>query len=410
MQWFTELFAKVGKELSQTFRSLAKPAFRRYAAGQLVSLTGSQVNAVALAWTTYSLTQSASKLGMVALATYLPVLLLSLVGGMVADRFDRRRVLVATQLVSGLISFSLAALAWTGGLSFPVILAFGLAAGIVAAIDLPCRQAFVFDVVGRDDMVNAVGINSFIWNFARLVGPALAALLLAFAGPALCFAADGVSFLFAITTLVGVVTTSGAQAKAESGPAWTAGLRVLISSPRLRNIVLLVGCTSFFAFQYSILMPVFIGTVLAGDPTLLGVLTSCAAAGSICGNLFLASRGKKDILPRVLAVTSITPGIFLLALAFSGSTPAAGAAVFFLGGSIALQIGSANSYVQLTVPAEYRGRVMSIYTSVLIGAVPIGSLFLGQLADIAGVPRTLVVCAVACLLFALFYVTRRYTE
>lgn len=392
--------ARVGSELRQTFRSLKNPAYRTYALGHFVSMTGSQLQGVALAWTTYSLTQSATKLGLTAMATYLPALLLGMLGGLVADRFDRRRVLIVTQGVGMLLAFALAAMTFSGYISFGLILAFGFAQGIVSAIELPCRQAFVFDVVGPDDTVNAVGLNSMIFQTTRLFGPALAALLLPIVGDAACFGLNGLSFLAAmisLTLLASVVKPREKKAGTQN-PSLGSGLSLVRNTPSLRNVIMLTASTSFFAFQYAIMLPVMVDKVLGGTALELSIITAVAACGSLLGNLVLASRARQEHLPRIIALSSIAPGIFLLVFALSNSFPLMLVAAALLSGSIALQLGSSNSFLQLTAPADFRGRVMSMYTSVLMGSVPFGSLLVGHLADMAGAPRALALCAVATLI------------
>ena len=401
----SRFFARVGKEFGHAFRSLKNPAYRTYALGHFVSMTGSQLQAVALAWATYSLTQSAAKLGITALATYLPVLFVGMFGGLIADRFNRRRVLIATQAAGLILAMALAALSFSGYLSFELILTFSLIQGIVAAIELPCRQAFVFDVVGADHAVNAVGLNSMIFNSTRLIGPALAAMLLPLVGDAFCFALNGVSFLAAMITLsmlsrsVAVTKKNGAEAKS----SLSGGLVLVRDTPSLRNVLFLTASTSFFAFQYAIMLPVMVDKVLLGSALELSLVTAAAATGSLVGNLILASRGRQELLPRIIALSSLAPGVFLLLFALSNSLLLMLGAAALLGGSIAIQLGSSNSFLQLTVPADFRGRVMSIYTSVLMGSVPFGSLLVGHLADTIGAPRALALFAAGTMLGALLY-------
>lgn len=404
--FISRFFARMSKEFGQAFRSLRNPAYRTYAIGHFVSMTGSQLQSVALAWTTYSLTQSASKLGLTAMATFMPALFLGMVGGLVADRFNRGRVLMATQLVGLVLATGLAVLSFSGYLSFGIILSFALVQGVVNAIEHPCRQAFVFDIVGPDDTVNAVGLNSMIFNSTRLAGPALAALLLPLVGDAICFGLNGISFLAAVITLALIAKAVVVRGRADGAerPSLRSGISLAFKTPSIRNVLLLTASTSFFAFQYSIMLPVLVDTVLHGTALELSLITAAAATGSLVGNLVLASRGRKELLPAIIAGSSLAPGIFLLLFSLSTSFPITLGAAALLGGSIALQLGSSNSFLQLTVPSDFRGRVMSMYTSVLMGSVPFGSLLIGHLADSIGASRALALCAVATLLTAVLYV------
>lgn len=395
---FSRFFARVSRELGQTFRSLKNSAYRTYAIGHFVSMTGSQLQAVALAWTTYALTQSATKLGITAMATYMPAFFLGMVGGLIADRFNRRHVLMATQAVGFVLTAALAVLCLSGYLTFGLILVFALAQGLVNAVEHPCRQAFVFDVVGSDYAVNAVGLNSMIFNSTRLLGPALAALLLPLVGDAACFGLNAISFLVAVLTLW-LIRNAVSARKSEAGekPSLLSGIKLAWRTASIRNVLLLTASTSFFAFQYAIMLPVMVDKVLHGSALELSLVTAAAALGSLVGNLVLASRAKKESLPRIIAWSSIAPGVFLLFFAMSTSFWLMLIASALLGGSIALQLGGSNSFLQLTVPSDFRGRVMSMYTSVLIGSVPFGSLLVGQMADSMGAPRALALCAFATL-------------
>lgn len=404
-------FAFFGKEFGQAFRSLADPNYRTYTIGQVISLTGSHIHNVALAWLTYQVTQSASLLAIVTLSSFVPVLLFSIIGGMIADRFDRRRVLMGTQVASIALASTLAFCVFTGNLSFWVLLVFGIIQGLENAVEMPVRQSFVYDVVGENRMVNAVGINSFIFNSTRFIGPAIAALILAFAGAGVCFVLNAVSFLAAIETIrrVKPVTKKQTEAPGAKKAPLTAGIRVAFSGKRIRNLLLLTGCSSFFAFQYSILLPVVVDKVVHGGPSHLSILTACAAIGSVLGSLVIASRGRKESLHKFIAWASIFPGIFLFLFSISTSVPLMAVMLVLLCLSFGIQLGSSNSHLQLIVPTEIRGRVMSVYTSVLIGAVPFGSLFAGRLADWYGVSLALSVCAVATFLSSLYYITRNWS-
>ncbi|MBY0358545.1 MAG: MFS transporter [Candidatus Obscuribacterales bacterium] len=405
-RWQWPLLTKAGKELGQTFRSLANKNYRLYTFGQVISLTGSHVQNVALAWVTYQITQSATLLAWVTLATFLPMFCLSVVGGMVADRYDRRKVLIGTQVVGILLASSLAIGVFTGYLSFWPIFVFSIAQGINNAIEVPVRHSFVYDLVGGKDMVNAVGINSLVYNATRFIGPAVAAFVLAMAGSGICFVLNALSFLAAVKTLrkVTVLGQAAQDAHAPQQVSFFAGIMAAFSDRRIRNILFLTCCSSFFAFQYSVLLPVVVDKILHGNASHLGILTASAACGSVIGGLLLASRGRKEILLQVIKWSSACPGIFLLFFALSSSLPVMAVLTGLISMSIGMQLSSSNSYLQLSAPSNVRGRVLSVYTACLVGAVPFGSLLTGHLADRYGVSLALAVCAAASTICSLIYI------
>lgn len=405
MSWITRNIARFGGEFGQAFRSLANANYRIYTFGQLVSLTGTHLQSVALSWTAYQVTGSASLLGIITLATYAPVLFLSLLGGMMADRFDRRKILIWNQVAGLLISAALAACTLTGCVNFWILFGFSLCLGIASAIEMPVRHSFVFDVVGENNMVNAVALNSLVFNSARLLGPAMAAILLPLTGSGICFALNSASFLAAIFTLRKVQTTSGNSAHGADGTSFLDAVRLAFYNPRIRNILIITGCATGFVYQHIIMLPIVVDKTLHGSAVMLGFLTSAAAFGSVVGGLFLASRGRKEILPKIIAWGCFGPGFFLLIFSACSSLVPTVVSIALLHMFYAIQIGSSNSYLQLTVPSQYRGRVMSLYSSILVGSVPAGSLLVGYLTDHVGVSWALAVCAVASLLSSFFYIT-----
>ncbi len=406
--WLQELSATVRRELSQTFRSLRHRDYLTYSAGQLVSLTGTWMQTVALIWITYSLTQSAWILGLVGLCSNVPILTLSLFGGMVADRFNRRKVLIITQWLSMTLAVILGSLVFTHNLQVWMILALASIQGVISAFEVPCRQAIVSELVGGNDMVNAISLNSVIFNTTRMVGPAIGAVLLASFGETICFALNALSFVAALITLYRLPEGTTPEAgENRQRPSILEGLKVVAASPEIRNVLVLTAFTSLFGFQFAVLLPVFVKTVFHAEATTLGLLTSAAAFGSLAGSLLLANRGKGPSLKRGITWAACGVAVTLFAFALSSSLTLTIFLEILIGLSISIQLNSSNSLLQLSVPEELRGRVMSVYTMILLGISPLGSVIIGRAADTFGAPLAVAFCAALCGVSALFYLTRK---
>jgi MFS family permease len=408
LEWLRGLPARIRAEAAQTFRSLHQPNYLRYSVGNFISLTGTWTQSVALSWLTYNLTGSAWMLALVALCTNVPVLLFSLFGGMVADRYDRRLVLLVSQWIEMGLALTLATLFFTGGLQVWMIFVLSAIQGLVTAIEVPSRQAFVADLVGGNDMVNAISLNSVIFNSTRMLGPAMGAILLSHFGEGICFALNALSFMAAIFTLSRLRIPKKEQAPGdEKKPTVIEGLKVALGNSTVRHILMLTVFTSFFGFQFAFLIPVFVKTIFDGTGHALAVLTSASAAGALLGSLFLASRGKPEFLKRNIRLASLGVALTLFVFAFSTNLWLSALAEFIIGASISIQLNSSNSLLQLSLPNKFRGRVMGVYTMILLGAVPFGSLVIGYASDTFGAPLAVAGCAIACTASALVYVTRK---
>ncbi len=367
-------------------RALRHPAFRFFFAGQAVSLTGTWVQSVAQSWLVYRLTGSPLLLGTVVFAGQLPVFLLSALAGALADRWPKRRLIVVTQAIQMMLAALLAGLTLSGLVTVPMVMAVAALSGIVQAIDVPARQSFVVEMVGRDDLPNAIALNSSLFIGARMVGPALGGLIVAWVGEGWCFAINAVSFAAVILGLLvmplvgppaAAGTTRGLAALAE-------GLRYAWGEAAVRKLLLLVGWTSLVGMPYTTLLPVFAALKHGGGPATLGALMASAGGGALAGALTLAFLGRA---PRI-AVPGLAAGAFgtMLALfALCDLYPLALACLALAGFSLMIEVGSANIIVQTTVPDALRGRVMALYATMFLGMAPFGGLFIGALAEALGV-------------------------
>ena len=392
--------------LTALSRALHHRNYRLFFAGQLVSLTGTWMQIVAQSWLVYRLSGSAELLGLVGFAAQGPVFLLAQVGGAVADHHDRRRILVATQAAAMVLAATLAAVTLAGVVRVWEV--FGLAAllGTVNAFDVPTRQAFVVEMVGRDDLQNAIALNSSMFNVARLLGPAVAGVMVAAVGEGWCFLANAVSFVAVIAGLLAMRLPPFA-APPDGVPIFTrvrAGLGHVAASRPIRTLLLLVGLMSLVGMPYTVLMPIFAGHILGGGPERLGALMSAAGLGALAAALALASR--KGLAGLGPLIARAVMGFGLALILFSASRWFALSLVLLLvvGFCQMTHMAAANTLVQSMVPDAYRGRVMATYSMMFLGMAPFGALMAGLAAGAIGAPATVAagggVCILGGLLFA----------
>ena len=391
--------------LPESLRSLRHRNYRIFFAGQLISLTGTWMQSVAQAWLAYRLTHSAALLGIVGFAGQIPTLLFSPAGGVVADRFARRRVLILTQASSMVLAFALAALTFADAVSVPWILALAALGGVVNAFDIPTRQAFAIDMVGRDDLVNAIALNSSIFNGARVIGPAIAGLLVARIGEAWCFLANGVSYLAVLGSLLAMRIRAVAGAP-RSTSVWTSvreGFVYVARARPVRALLLLLGLVSLTGMPYAVLMPVFAREVLGGDARELGLLMGASGVGALLGAIVLANRRSMRGLGTFVAFCAGGMGVALVAFSFSRSFWISAALLVPVGFCMMSEMASSNTLIQSLIPDAMRGRVMSLYAMMFMGMAPVGALLAGSLAARIGAPATIAGGGIVCLAGALVF-------
>ncbi len=366
--------------------ALAHRNFRLFFFGQLISLVGTWMQSLAQGWLVLQLTQDPFVLGVISAIQYVPVMVFGLFGGLIADALPKRTTLVATQTASALLALVLWALTATHQVQawHVAILAFLL--GCVNTVDMPTRQAFVVEMVGRDDVVNAVALNSAVFNAARIVGPAIAGVLIGLVGIAMCFLLNGLSFVAVIVGLLAMRTADlhalGTYRFDRSvGRVVTdlaEGLRYVWRTPVVLLAVVVVGVISTVGMNLNVLVPVFADDVLRVGATGFGFLMAATGVGSLVSALLIAYLGRSS--PRIMLVGGAILGLLQAVLIAVHAMPIALACLFGVGfGSIAMTA-TANTSVQLAVPDNLRGRVMSVYTTVFAGSTPIGALFAGALA------------------------------
>ncbi len=391
------------------FRSLDHRNYRLFFAGQGISLIGTWMQQLAMSWLVYRMTGSALLLGVVGFAGQIPSFVLAPFAGVLADRWNRRRALVITQTLSMLQAFALAALVLTKTISVWQIILLGIGLGCVNAFDITTRQAFVPDMLEKkEDLGNAIALNSSLFNGARLIGPAVAGILIALVGEGMCFLLNGVSYIAVIAALLMMKLERPPLRTEKEGfiSGISQGFSYVSGFAPIRSILLLLALIGFTGMPYAVLMPLFAGKVLHGGPHTLGFLMAASGMGALGGTIFLAS--KKDAL-RLGMMTPISGAVFgmgLMAFAYSHFLWLSLLLMAVTGFGIMVQMASSNIVLQNVVDDDKRGRVMSFFAMAVLGAVPFGSLLAGGLAGRIGAPATLFVCGACCVLGSLAFSSR----
>ena len=395
---------RVGLAVHRTFHSLHTRNFRLFFVGQLVSVTGTWMNATASAWLVLSLTNSGVALGVNMALTFLPILLVGAWGGLMADRFDKRKILMGTQAVYAVLALTLFALVATDVVQLWMVYALSLAAGLVTALDNPTRQSFYMELVGEQDVTNAVSLNSAAFTGTRIVGPALAGILIAVAHTtAACFLVDGVSYVAVIFALLAMRPDDlhGRDGERRDRGNVREGFRYVWRTPTLRRPLVLMAVVFTLAFNFSVLVPLLAKQTFHGSAATFGVMSALAGLGSFVAALVMANRAstRSAAPPGIhrLAIFSLASGIALLLTAIAPTLRLAYVSMVPLGLTVMFFIITANSMLQLASKPEFRGRVMALYGMVFLGSTPIGALIAGAVGEHLGPRAGFVMGAVAAL-------------
>jgi MFS family permease len=382
-------------------RALAYRNYRLFFGGQVVSLVGTWITTTATNWLVYRLTGSALLLGVVGFAGQFPAFLLGPFAGIVVDRWDRHRLLVVTQTVSMLQSFALAVLTLTGRITVEWIVVLSIVQGVVNAFDMPGRQAFMLTMIeNREDLGNAIALNSSMVNVARLIGPSVAGVVIALTNEGWCFLIDGFSYLAVIVALLMMVLPRVSLAGTGRPPAvqqFKEGFQYAFGFHPIRSIIILLAVVSLVGVPYSVLMPVFATVVFHGGPHTLGFLMTASGCGALVGALWLAGRRTVLGLGRIIAGATVLFGAGLIAFSFVRVMWLAVPCLAIAGFGFIVQMAASNTVIQTIVDDEKRGRVMSFYMMAFLGTAPFGSLIAGSLSSRIGAPHTLLVGGLCCL-------------
>ena len=379
-------------------RALASRNYRIYFVGQLISLAGTWMQQIAMVWLAWRLSNSAAVLGLVGFASQIPILLLGPFAGVVTDRFDRRRILLATQSLSLLQAGVLAALTWSGEVSPAWLFALALVLGTINALDLPTRQAFSAQLVARrEDLPNAIALNSLLMNSARFIGPALAGFAVVTIGEAWCFAINAASYMAVIAALAAIRLAPRAASPAPAWQAFREGLGYAMAHETIRPRLLTVAAVSFLITPYAVMMPVFAAEIYGSDARAYGLLIGSAGAGALLAGLYLASRPGTERLPVRVADAVLAASTALMLFAVNTVLIAGFAIVMALGFSVIGFIAGSNTLVQMEVDDAYRGRVMALFSMAFLGIAPLGSVAVGHVSHWVGVQPVLFACGAAAL-------------
>jgi len=391
--------AEERSRLATTLRALKHRNFQLFFGGQLVSLIGTWMQMIGESWLVYRLTGSSLLLGSVGFAAQFPVFLMAPIGGIVADRFDRHRIIIATQASAMILAFIYAGLTLSGYIRVWQIFVLAALLGIVNAFDIPARQAFIVDMVGREDLMNAIALNSSMFNGARIVGPAIAGILVASVGEGWCFFANAVSYIAVITGLLLMHIKVARRDFGKTSPLENIleGFRFVRGAGPIRALLLLLGLVSLVGMPYAVLMPIFADRVLHGGARGLGILMGASGVGALGGALTLATRTGLKGISRWITFAAIGFGASLILFALSRNFWLSALLLVPVGFAMMLQMAASNTLIQAMVPDRLRGRVMSVYSMMFMGMAPFGAFFAGAMAQRLGAPNTVIIGAVACI-------------
>ncbi|MEG4104754.1 MFS transporter [Microcoleus sp. S13_C5] len=373
--------------------------YRLFFAGQGISLIGNWMTQVATVWLVYNLSDSPWMLGVVGFTSQIPTLILLPFAGVLIDRWNRHRVLIATQILAMVQSLALAFLALTGVVNIWQILVLSFFQGAINAFDAPARQAFVPELVEKkEDLANAIAINASMFNAARLIGPAMAGLLIATVGSSYCFLIDGLSYIAVIAGLLAMQIKPRKIAATNTKPLQRLqeGFVYAFGFPPIRAILLLLALVSFAGMSHTVLVPIFATKILHGDAQTLGFLMAASGVGAFAGAIYLISRKSVVGLGKWIAISPAIMGFGLIGFGLSRILWLSLIMMLFVGLGFILQFAGGNTFLQTIVEDDKRGRVMSIYTMAFFGVTPFGNLVAGGLANYIGAPNTVIIGGIIC--------------
>jgi len=386
-------------------RSLAHRNFRLFVFGQGISVLGTWMQQIATVWLVYRLSQSSLLLGVADFTAQIPAAVLLPLAGVLTDRWNRRRTVLAMQSLMMVQAFLLMALTISGMVTVWQVLLLGAFLGTVGAFDATARQSFVIEMVDHHVLSNAIAINSSIFNAARLIGPAIAGIVIGLCGEWPCFLLNGLSYVAVLASLLAMQVPKVDRKRVERGlmAGLSEGIRYIAGSMPIRTILILLGVVSMMSAPLTVLMPLLATKVLQGGPYTLGMLTAAMGAGALAASLFLAARSSVVGLGRVIAVATAAFGLGLAGISLSHWISLSMVLLFATGFAMVTQMAASNAVLQTIVEEEKRGRVMSFYTLAFVGMGPLGSLLSGALAGTIGIAPTFVafgsVCFAASLVF-----------
>lgn len=394
-----------GRRLPYALRALRHRNFCLFFAGQLVSRTGYWMQGMAQGWLVYRLSQSSFMLGLVAFAGQIPAVVLGPFGGVVADRFSRYKICLYTQILFMVQAFILGALTSHQLITVWQVFLLALVAGTLQTFEMPARQAFLQEIVGKDDLTSAIALNSALVNVARIIGPAIAGLLVAKFDEGMCFTVNGICYLAIIGGFMAMqVPSSTARAMTSSVSSFIReGMSYAFHTPAIRLLLTLIGLISLLSTPYTVLMPIFAKDVLHGGPDAMGLLLGAAGAGAVVGVMFLARQRNTEEMGRFITFALIRFGIGMILFSLSRNFWLSMLLLPLIGSGFMVPMAAANTMLQTLTPNRLRGRVMSLFLMMFMGTPPLASLLAGWLTHHIGAPMTVGLTGVGCLFAALWF-------
>lgn len=400
----------LNENLYLTFRALWHRNYRLFFSGQCISLIGTWIQQIAMSWLIYSLTKSALLMGFITFISFIPGFVVTPFAGVLIDRIDKYRMLIITQILFLIESFVLGILTIYGIIQVWHVIVITVIVGLTGAIDMPLRQSIIVDFIDDNkDIGNAISLNSSIFNLARLIGPAIAGVLISRFNEGVCFLINSLSYIAVIWALFSMkINTKSTEKTTEKNiiSELKEGIKYSYNSNPIRNILLQVTIVCLIGMLYPVLMPIFAKEILHGDAQTLGILMSASGAGALFGALYLAAKKSITDLEKWIYRSSLLFGIGSIGLSFTHKALISMATLFIIGFGMVIITSSCNTLLQHFVDNDKRGRVMSLFTMAFIGSVPIGSLFGGAIADKIGVPHTFLLCGLILVIAALTFRTK----
>ncbi len=396
-------------QFKATLRALRSRNYQLFFGGQGVSLMGTWMQQTAMSWLVYRLTGSAMILGLIGFTSQIPMFVFSPIAGVYADRLNRYRMVIATQFCAMLQALALAFLALTGLIEVWHLFILSFLLGLINSFDMPIRQSFVVEMLeSKADLGNAIALNSFLFNGARLLGPSVAGVLIGMTSEGTCFLINGISFLAVLLALLAMKIKLRVVSRARDSIIndLKGGFTYVRNFMPIRYILFNLALMSFVGMPYAVLMPVFAKDILKGGPETLGFLMASSGLGAIAGALFLASRKTVLGLGRLIVIGSSMFGAGLICFAMSKSILLSMVMLTFTGFGMMVQMVASNTIIQTIVDDEMRGRVMSFYAMSFAGTMPFGSLYAGSVASFIGAPWTLIISGIVCIAVALLFFRR----
>ncbi len=403
------LYKRGSGGINHIFRSLRYRNFRLFFGGQSISLIGTWIQRIAMPWLVYDLTGSVVLLGIVGFAGQIPSFILAWYAGVIVDRRNRYRILIVTQVLAMIQALTLAALVFSGLIQVWHIILLSVALGLINAFDMPSRQSFMVEMVEKkEDLGNAIALNSTMVNGARLLGPSIAGVLIAITGEATCFLINGLSYLVVIASLfrMKIITKDRKPGSSKISTELKEGFRYTFGFKPVRFIILLLALVSLMGMPYSVLMPVYAKEILHGSSHTFGFLMGASGLGALSSALYLASRRNAAGLEKVIPFSAMVFGAGLILLSATHVFWLACLVMILTGSGMMLVMASSNTVIQTVIDDNKRGRVMSFYAMAFMGTAPFGSLMAGTLAKIIGTPMTLAIGGFSCIAGAGYYLKK----